>query len=179
MESHFPQAVTFLYVSDLEQASKFWGDILSLPLALTQRPPDGTKDVARIFAVSSSAYIGCVLADPKSKSGTGVTADGVVFTLVTSEVDQWADRLQRKGVALEKGPVLNERYNIYHIFFRDPDGHLCEIQEFRDPVWLKLPEQRSLSRAYTNHTNNGKLRCVAVTAIFSLASLLFTQQQTK
>ena len=137
MYSEFAQAVTFIYVKDLEKASQFWEQTLGLPLALTQRQPDGSNDVARIFAINRNSFIGCVLTDPKSKGGTEVVADGVTITLVSSEVDEWARRLRSQSIPLEKGPVFNERYNIYHIFFRDPDGHLCEIQEFRDPNWPK------------------------------------------
>lgn len=135
MYSDFPQAVTFLYTTDLVKAHQFWGQTLGLPTALTQRPPGGDCDVSKIYAISPSAFVGCVLVDPISKPGTGVIADGVVVTLVSSEVDQWAERLQKLGIPLEKGPILNERYNIYHIFFRDPDDHLIEIQEFQDPLW--------------------------------------------
>eukprot|EP00666_Eupelagonemidae_sp_cell4sb_P007111 gene7111-17130_t len=40
-----------------------------------------------------------------------------------------------RPMKLVGGPVLNERYEIYHIFFRDPDGHLLEVQEFRSKQW--------------------------------------------
>lgn len=133
--SPFDQAVTFIYVSDLDTSSDFYSSILQLPLALVQRPPDGTSDVVRIFAITATSFIGLCLADPTSKSGTGVVTDGVIFTLVTDSVDEWSTKLISKNVQLEKGPLLNERYNIYHIFFRDPDGHLLEIQQFRDPNW--------------------------------------------
>ncbi|CAK0856243.1 unnamed protein product [Prorocentrum cordatum] len=45
------------------------------------------------------------------------------------------------GVPLEKEPTLNPRYNIYHLFIRDPDGHLVEIQQFRDPMWPRLASE--------------------------------------
>lgn len=53
--------------------------------------------------------------------------DGAVITLVTDNVDEWATTLRAHGVAIEKGPVLNERYKIYHIFFRDPDGPFLRL----------------------------------------------------
>jgi catechol 2,3-dioxygenase-like lactoylglutathione lyase family enzyme len=39
------------------------------------------------------------------------------------------------GVLCERTPQLNETYNVYHAFYRDPDGFLIEIQRFLDPRW--------------------------------------------
>jgi hypothetical protein len=36
-----------------------------------------------------------------------------------------------------KPPTYNERYQIYHLFARDPNGYLIEIQRFEDPRWGK------------------------------------------
>jgi catechol 2,3-dioxygenase-like lactoylglutathione lyase family enzyme len=52
-------------------------------------------------------------------------------------VDVWHAYLAERGVAFEKAPALNARYNIYNCFFRDPDGYLLEIQAFLDPAWPK------------------------------------------
>ena len=112
--SPFDQAVTFIYVRDLESSSHFYSSILRLPLALAQRPPGATEDVVRIFAVTSTSFIGLCLSDPISKSGTSVVTDGIIFTLVTDSVDEWSTRLLQENVMVEKGPILNERYNIYH-----------------------------------------------------------------
>ncbi|MEH1781425.1 MAG: VOC family protein [Nostoc sp.] len=54
----------------------------------------------------------------------------VIFTLVTQQVDEWFEYLKERGVDFEKPPTLNKKYNIYHCFFRDPDGYLIEIQRF-------------------------------------------------
>jgi catechol 2,3-dioxygenase-like lactoylglutathione lyase family enzyme len=56
----------------------------------------------------------------------------VIFTLVTQQVDEWFNYLQQRGVEFEKPPSLNEKYNIYHCFLRDPNGHLIEIQRFEN-----------------------------------------------
>jgi catechol 2,3-dioxygenase-like lactoylglutathione lyase family enzyme len=32
----------------------------------------------------------------------------------------------------ESEPAVNDRYNIYHFFFRDPEGRKLEIQRFLD-----------------------------------------------
>ena len=43
--------------------------------------------------------------------------------------------LRGLGVPIEHPPRLNTHYRIYHFFFRDPDGHRIEIQQFEDPAW--------------------------------------------
>jgi catechol 2,3-dioxygenase-like lactoylglutathione lyase family enzyme len=43
--------------------------------------------------------------------------------------------LQAHGVEITKPPTYNERYQIYHLFARDPNGYLVEIQRFEDPRW--------------------------------------------
>jgi catechol 2,3-dioxygenase-like lactoylglutathione lyase family enzyme len=50
-------------------------------------------------------------------------------------VDAWHRRLVAAGVEVVETPSRSERYRIYHAFYRDPDGHLVEIQEFADPNW--------------------------------------------
>lgn len=57
---------------------------------------------------------------------------GVIFTLVTQQVDEWYEFLSERGVEFEKPPEKNELYNIYHCFLRDPSGYLIEIQRFLD-----------------------------------------------
>ncbi|MEH2425810.1 MAG: VOC family protein [Nostoc sp.] len=54
----------------------------------------------------------------------------IIFTLVTQQVDEWFEYLKKRGVEFEKPPTLNEKYNIYQCFLRDPSGYLIEIQRF-------------------------------------------------
>lgn len=123
MPPSIDQQVTFLYTQDLAATAQFYETVIGLVMVLDQ-------GVCRIYRVSNDAFVGfCERAD----------ADGhgsdVIFTLVSKEVDAWYAHLQRAGAEIEKPPTLNEQYNIYHIFVRDPNGYLLEIQEFRDPAW--------------------------------------------
>ena len=123
----FEQLVLFLYTADLPRTAVFYEQMLGLPLALDQ-------GVCRIYRVSETGFVGFC------QQGTAVgraTADpdGVIVTLVSQDVDGWYERLLGRGVAIEKPPTLNERYNIYHLFVRDPNGYLVEIQRFLDPAW--------------------------------------------
>jgi catechol 2,3-dioxygenase-like lactoylglutathione lyase family enzyme len=118
----FDQQVTFLSVSDLERSTVFYTETLRLSPVLAQED-------CRIFAVSNTAFVGVCLR-PEAVDPTGV-----IVTLVTDDVDRWHDRLVAAGVACEKAPTLNERYNIYQALYRDPDGYLIEIQRFLEPEW--------------------------------------------
>jgi catechol 2,3-dioxygenase-like lactoylglutathione lyase family enzyme len=124
--SQFDSQVTFLYTPDLERTSRFYEEVLGLPLILDQGS-------CRIYAAAPTAYLGvCQRDDLPDQPGRD---SSVIVTLVTDDVDGWYDRLQRQGVAFEKPPMLNPAYNIYHCFLRDPNGYLIEIQRFLDPSW--------------------------------------------
>ena len=46
-----------------------------------------------------------------------------------NEVDEEYEKF--KDVA-EGAPEVNEKYRIYHFFFRDPEGRMLEAQRFLD-----------------------------------------------
>ena len=120
--SVFDQQVTFLAVSDLDRSSDLYGGTLRLPLVLDQGD-------CRIFQVSSSAFIG-ICERPDSPEPRGV-----IVTLVSDDVDGWHQRLIDAGVTCDKPPQRSDSYDVYHAFYRDPDGHVLELQTFLDPAW--------------------------------------------
>lgn len=122
----FEQQVTFLYTTDLTKTAEFYESILELPLILDQ-------EVCRIYQVSADGFIGFCT----SGARTTITADGVILTLVSKDVDGWYKSLSAKGVRFEQPPTQNAKFNIYHCFLRDPNGYLLEIQTFLDPKWPK------------------------------------------
>lgn len=115
--------ITFLYTENLAKSAPFYEDVLGLPLAVDQ----GSCRIYRI--VGSQAYIGlCERAEPRTK-------DGLIFTIVTQDVDGWYERITSKGITCEYPPKLNETYHIYHFFVRDPSGYLIEVQRFATEDW--------------------------------------------
>ncbi|MEH2070858.1 MAG: VOC family protein [Nostoc sp.] len=123
--SHQPQIdqqVTFFYTHDLNVSTEFYEQKLGLELWLDQ----GT---CRIYSVTGSGYLGLCQTSETSIPSTE-NQSGVIFTLVTQQVDEWFEYLQERGVKFEKPPTLNKKYNIYHCFLRDPSGYLIEIQRF-------------------------------------------------
>jgi catechol 2,3-dioxygenase-like lactoylglutathione lyase family enzyme len=116
------QQITFLYTNDLTTSAQFYEEKLGLKLWLDQGS-------CRIYSVCGSAYVGLCQTSETSAPPPGGKS-GVIFTLVTQQVDEWYEFLKKLGVDFEKQPTLNEKYKIYHCFLRDPNGYLIEIQRF-------------------------------------------------
>jgi catechol 2,3-dioxygenase-like lactoylglutathione lyase family enzyme len=114
---------TFLYTRDLTATARFYEEVMGLQLALDQQD-------CRIYRVAEAAFLGfCEREDAPDHPG------GIILTIITKEVDRWYAYLRDQGVAFEKEPSYNPRYDIYHCFLRDPNGYLVEIQRFEDPAW--------------------------------------------
>lgn len=121
----FDQQVTFLLVGDLERSTRFYRDVFGLPIVLDQGD-------CRILKVTESAFIGiCERKGDRERNA-------VLITLVTDDVDDRHERLTAAGVTCDKEPQLNPIYNVYHAFYRDPDGFLIEVQRFMDPAWPRI-----------------------------------------
>lgn len=123
------QQVTFLYTSDLAATDAFYAGVLGLPLALDQ-------GACHIYRVAGAAFLGFCR---QTANIDAVAAQGVILTLVVNsaaQVDRWYEFLApAQAHLIEKAPAHNERFNIYHLFLRDPNGYLVEIQCFLDPDW--------------------------------------------
>lgn len=125
MRPSVDQQVVFFYVAELVRTRHFYEEILGLKTALDQ----GT---CRIYHVAGQGFVGFCQSPEKCQT------DGVILTFVTQEVDAWHTYLVDHGVTVEKEPVLNPKYNIYHFFARDPDGYKLEFQTFLDPSWPSI-----------------------------------------
>jgi catechol 2,3-dioxygenase-like lactoylglutathione lyase family enzyme len=117
-----PSLITFLYVTDLEQSHAFYADALGLPLAVDQGD-------CRIYRVNDGAFLGVCSRPDKMAVG------GMITTIVTDDVEGTHARLAAAGVEVVTEPEHSEHYRITHAFYRDPDGHLVEVQRFDDPNW--------------------------------------------
>ncbi len=115
--------IVFLPAPAWAATREFYERVLGLRLALEQ-----TDCV--IYQVAGTGYVGFC-----QRAETPQPAERVILTLVSSDVEAWYAHLQAHGVEIPKPPTLNERYQIYHLFARDPNGYLIEIQRFEDPRW--------------------------------------------
>ena len=120
------QQITFLYAEDAEASWRFYEDVLELPLVQDQ-------GMVRIYA-AGGAFLGICRARGPRLPGDPRAEGGVIFTLVTREVEAWHGFLTAKGLDLAP-PVRSEAHGITHIFLRDPAGYLLEIQRFERPDW--------------------------------------------
>ncbi len=117
------EQITFLYTRDLATTAHFYEEIMGFPLVLDQGG-------CRIYGVTGDAYLGFCEREEAPEQ-----PQGILFTLVTPDVDGWAERLRAHEVVFDKAPAVNPNYNIYHCFVRDPNGYLIEIQRFLDEDW--------------------------------------------
>ena len=116
--------ITFLYTRDLARSSRFYQDVLGFPLAVDQ----GACHIFRVWG--RKAYLGICQADDAPED-----VSGLIFTIVTSDVDGWHQRIIARGWACEHPPRRNATYQIYHFFLRDPSGYRIEIQRFDRENW--------------------------------------------
>lgn len=123
MPAVIDQQITFLSVFDLEESHRFYNDILGFKIILDQ-------GACRIYRVCGDSYLGVC-----EKGRDEINTECIIYTFVTEDVESWYKFLLEKGVNIVKAPELNSKYNIYHFFFRDPDGYLLEVQKFLDPGW--------------------------------------------
>jgi len=129
MRPQLDQQVTFLYAENPEECWRFYEEVLELPLVQDQGS-------VRIYGIDGSrAFLGiCRARAPRAADNPRVVG-GVVFTLVTRNVEGWHAFLTGKGVTLPMAPTYSEAYRITHFFFNDPAGYTIEVQRFERPDW--------------------------------------------
>ena len=112
--------IVFLGTYNLEGTSAFYLNKLNLSLYKDQ-------GICKIFNATTESKIGfCshmpVVIDEKSP----------ILTFVVDDVDDFYEKLKIQGVYIPEKPLMNEKFKIYHFFFRDPNGYLLEVQKFMD-----------------------------------------------
>lgn len=123
------QQITFIYVQELETSRKFYEELVGFRLILDQGG-------CRVVETAGGGYLGYCTRVNKPQS-----RDGIILTLVTSQVDEWYLYFVDKGINIPEPPKVNPNYNIYHFFLKDPDGYILEFQQFLDPNWNKREGQ--------------------------------------
>ena len=116
--------ITFLYTRNLSRSARFYEHVLGFELAVDQGS-------CRIYRVKErSAFLGICQRDDAPEDGSGL-----IFTLVTDDVEGWHERIVARGWDCEHPPRHNATYGITHFFLRDPSGNLIEIQRFDREGW--------------------------------------------
>ena len=121
MQQTGPEAgmITWVYCKDLEEAARFYGDVLELPLSRD-------AGAARIYQAGDQALIGVC----REFENRRANPEGGMITLLRDDVDGWYSRLQAKGATLHGAPEKIEQFGIYSFFCEDPNGYVIEVQKF-------------------------------------------------
>lgn len=57
-----------------------------------------------------------------------------IITFFYENTDQVYNMYKKFRLEALAEPIVNEKYNIYHFFIKDPEGRLVEFQTFLNPV---------------------------------------------
>jgi predicted enzyme related to lactoylglutathione lyase len=107
-----------LLVSNMAKSTKFYGEVLGLPLK------NRSEDWTEFFKD------GAVLALHPAKKKSGLKAGtGMLVGFMVSDLDSTAKRLKEKKVKFFKKPK-QEPFG-KHAIIQDPDGHLISIAEMK------------------------------------------------
>lgn len=116
----FKEFIIFLGTKDLKKTSNFYQNIIGLTLYKDQ-------GACLIFDVNNQSKIGfCeqMTVIHKEKSP--------IITFIADNVDEIYDNLINSGLDIKEKPKINQKFNIYHFFLKDPNGYTIEIQKFLD-----------------------------------------------
>lgn len=113
---------TILYVTDIERAERFYGEILGLKQI-------GKEAGRHVFFRVGSGVLLLFRADVtrQAESVPPHGADGQVHVCLTTspaDYEPWKLRLRHHGIAIEQEIVWPRGLSFY---FRDPDGNLLEV----------------------------------------------------
>jgi len=113
---------TVIFARDIAAMRSFYQDILGFAL-LRELSPNWIE-----YRVGSNTL---ALARPSRTADDAPTPNGsaalqLAFKVSPAEVDQCADELVRRGIAL-LSPPTNQSFGHRTLFFRDPDGNLLEV----------------------------------------------------
>ena len=123
MHPPISQNIVFTYTDNLDEASKFFKELMELDFVVDQGP-------CHIYRMSDKCFLGvCNLPDRPTEQS------GVTITIVSDDVDGWYKFLTAKGVEYIKEPSHSPRFNVYSSLFISPHGYRIEIQKFDDKEW--------------------------------------------
>jgi catechol 2,3-dioxygenase-like lactoylglutathione lyase family enzyme len=114
---------TVLYAIDMDDAEKFYSDVLALPLL--------TKEPGRSLAYTVRVDMLLIFYAPKSLKKTNLPAHGtsgpghVAFEIEESEYKMWKKYCGSKSIVIEKEVAW--RSGARSLYFHDPSGNVLEI----------------------------------------------------
>ena len=113
--------LVFFYYPDLEEAERFYGDILGLEKVLDY-------GFAKIYRISLSTFIGLV--DETKGMHDPSEPKTVTLSFVTQEIDQWYQYLKSQGVEIRNPLKDASRHATRGFVAYDPAGYFLEFERF-------------------------------------------------
>ena len=111
-------SIFFLGTNDLIKTHEFYNEILGLELIKDQK-------VCKIYKITDQSSIGfCEHIKPTVKEKSPI------ITFLCDSVDDTYETLKDKAITITDAPKINEKFNIYHFFVKDPNGYTLEFQKF-------------------------------------------------
>lgn len=121
---------TRLLVTNFKECFRFYGDVLGFKANFGTE--DDTYADFEIGEVNISLFDKAEMSATLGTSSKPVHAemqDTICLTFSVENVDEFCRHLKEKGVSLLTEPTDHEDWGIRTIHFRDPDGHLIEINQ--------------------------------------------------
>ena len=113
--------LVFFYYPDLEEAERFYGDILGLEKVLDY-------GFAKIYRISLSTFIGLV--DETKGMHDPSEPKTVTLSFVTQEIDLWYQYLKSQGVEIRNPLKDASRHPTRGFVAYDPAGYFLEFERF-------------------------------------------------
>lgn len=113
--------ITFLYYENLDEAAKFYEEIMGFELTTDQ-------GWSKIFKVAENAYVGCV--DGNVGYHKPSEDKPVMLTVVVDDPDAWYEHFIENNVETLNKPHDDEELNLRIFLLEDPEGYVIEIQKF-------------------------------------------------
>ena len=121
---------TRLLVTNFKECFRFYRDVMGFKVNFGTE--DDTYADFGIGAVNISLFDKAEMSATLGTSSKPVHAemqDTICLTFSVESVDEFCRHLKEKGVSLLTEPTDHEDWGIRTVHFRDPDGHLIEINQ--------------------------------------------------
>ncbi len=112
----------FFYYHDLEEASRFYGEVLKLDLELD-------REWAKIYRIGEDSHVGLV--DARRGSHKPSHEKPVRLQIMVHDADAWYSYLKEQGVYIERdSPKVGKELHIKAFTIHDPEEYAVEICEY-------------------------------------------------
>jgi extradiol dioxygenase family protein len=114
------EQVTFLYYENLDEAVRFYGEVLGLEKSFE-------LDWVKFFRLSPTSAVGLVNATKGSLRPSKDKPVMVSLVVPLDAVEDWYAYLKDRGVAIENPPAVGADGKVKAFGFKDPEGYSLEV----------------------------------------------------